>query len=415
VREEVFHSLATRINLTAEEPGKPLTMPIHGTTWRLRKALYLAHMFLGVAAAIYFSVMSCSGVSLVFKEELATWLSNSPKIHVLPRLAPLSEVVRKVETRYTGQQVSGLIYPLDPERCLLVYVLNKEGVYSPVSVNQYDASVVGPAPENEVLKFLQELHHNLLFSKTGRKINGCGGLVLFILALSGVGLFLRGVKYCVHVLRMQWQGHKAVIVWSMHQQVGVFLLLPLLTWGLSGFSFGFRQEFERAINVVFPVSSLTKKHSKKNRKNSLDPENAVPAVISTSIPTSIPTSPSPDLTNPLDRLIPLATEACPGQKVVRISTAIDGEDIAKVWLTGSNSLLKADNTEVDISASRGTVTAISRPGKRTSGDLILIWLQHLHFGNFGGIVSKLIWMVIGFAPLILSVTGLMMWWHRKFR
>jgi uncharacterized iron-regulated membrane protein len=334
---------------------------------------------------------------------------------VLPRLAPLSEVVRKVETRYTGQQVSGLIYPLDPERCLLVYVLNKEGVYSPVSVNQYDASVVGPAPENEVLKFLQELHHNLLFSKTGRKINGCGGLVLFILALSGVGLFLRGVKYCVHVLRMQWQGHKAVIVWSMHQQVGVFLLLPLLTWGLSGFSFGFRQEFERAINVVFPVSSLTKKHSKKNRKNSLDPENAVPAVISTSIPTSIPTSPSPDLTNPLDRLIPLATEACPGQKVVRISTAIDGEDIAKVWLTGSNSLLKADNTEVDISASRGTVTAISRPGKRTSGDLILIWLQHLHFGNFGGIVSKLIWMVIGFAPLILSVTGLMMWWHRKFR
>ncbi len=399
--------MATRINLQAEEAGKPLTMPVHGTAWRLRKALYLVHMFLGVAAAIYFSVMSCTGVSLVFKEELASWLNNSPTIQVLPKLAPLSEVVRNVEARYTGQQVSGLIYPLEPERCLLVYVLNKGGVYSPVSVNQYNASVIGPAPENQVLKFLQELHHNLLLNKTGRKINGCGGLILFILALSGIGLFLRGVKYCVHVLRTQWQGRRPVIVWSMHQQVGVFLLLPLLTWGLSGFSFGFRQEFERAVNVVFPVSALTKKHRKKNGKISQVPQRGVSEVPQT--------APHPDITDPIDRLIPLATEACPRQKIVRISTAIDGEDTAKVWLTDSNSLSKADDTEVDISASRGTVTAISRPGKRTSGDLILIWLQHLHFGNFGGIVSKLIWIVIGFAPLILSVTGLMMWWHRKFR
>jgi uncharacterized iron-regulated membrane protein len=388
-------------------------MPIHGTTWRLRKALYMMHMFLGVAAAIYFCVMSCTGVSLIFKEELAALLSNTPKIQVLPSLAPLSEVVRNVETMYAGQQVSGLIYPVEPERSLLVYVLNKDGGYSPVSVNQYDGSVIGPAPENQVLKFLQELHHNLLFSKTGRKINGCGGIVLFILALSGVGLFLRGVKYCVHVLRMQWQGRRPVIVWSMHQQVGVFLLPPLLIWGLSGFSFGFRQEFEKAVNVVFPVSSLTKKDRKINTKISKGAPVGVPQALPTQ-PT-LPTAPPLGTATSLDLLIPLATEACPGQKVVRISTAIDGDDTAKVWLTDSNSMIKADDTEVDISASRGTVTSISRPGKRTSGDLILIWLQRLHFGNFGGIFSRLIWMVIGFAPLILSVTGLMMWWHRKFR
>jgi uncharacterized iron-regulated membrane protein len=398
-------------------------MPIHGTAWRLRKALYLLHMFLGVVAAVYFCVMSCTGVSLVFREELAGWLNNSPKIKVMPRLAPLSEVVRNVENRYVGQQVSGLIYPLEPERCLLVYVLNKDGVYSPVSVNQYDGSVIGPALENEALKFLQELHHNLLFSKTGRKINGCGGLVLFMLALSGIGLFLRGVKYCIHVLRMQWNVRRSVVVWSMHQQVGVFLLLPLLIWGLSGFSFGFRQEFERAVNVVFPVSSLTSKQRKKNGKIA----SSAPVIVSATKLLSdlnsrqspqlphFPLSLTPDSPDSLDLLIPLATDACPGQKVVRISTAIDGEDTAKVWLTDSNSIIKADDTEVDISASRGTVVAVSRPGKRTSGDLVLIWLQHLHFGNFGGIVSKLIWMVIGFAPLLLSVTGLMMWWHRKFR
>jgi uncharacterized iron-regulated membrane protein len=402
--------LATRINLTAIEPEKALSVPKHGIGWRLRKVLYVLHMCLGVAASLYFCVMSCSGVSLVFKEELASWLSNPPNIQVLSKLAPLSEVVKSVESKYPEQQVSGLIYPLEPARSLLVYVLSKDGVYSPVSVNQYNASVIGPAPENQVLKFLQELHHNLLFSKTGRKVNGCGGLVLFVLALSGIGLFLRGIKYCFHTLKMKWQGHTSVIAWSIHQQIGFFLLPSLLIWGVSGFSFGFRQEFERAVNVVLPVSSLTKGARKKKGKTSFSEH----AGVSAAVPEVPPTS-ALDPAHSLDLLIPLATEACPGQKVVRISTAIDGDDVAKVWLTNSNSLNKADNTEVDISASRGIVTSISRPEKRASGDILLIGLQHLHFGNFGGTPIKLVWVVIGLSPLILSVTGLMMWWHKRFR
>jgi uncharacterized iron-regulated membrane protein len=51
--------------------------------------------------------------------------------------------------------------------------------------------------------------------------------------------------------------------------------------------------------------------------------------------------------------------------------------------------------------------------KRPSfGEQALSWLARLHFGRFGGLTTKLIWTVLGVAPVALVVTGLWMWWNR---
>lgn len=45
---------------------------------------------------------------------------------------------------------------------------------------------------------------------------------------------------------------------------------------------------------------------------------------------------------------------------------------------------------------------------------ILLWLTKLHFGNFyrGDWPLKVIWVVVGLAPALLFVTGVIMWWNR---
>jgi uncharacterized iron-regulated membrane protein len=48
----------------------------------------------------------------------------------------------------------------------------------------------------------------------------------------------------------------------------------------------------------------------------------------------------------------------------------------------------------------------------STGDKIVRWFSYLHFGNFGGTVSKAIWVVIGLAPAFLFATGFLMWWNR---
>jgi len=60
----------------------------------------------------------------------------------------------------------------------------------------------------------------------------------------------------------------------------------------------------------------------------------------------------------------------------------------------------------------------SRPegsGERL-GDVILLWLARLHFGRWRDYPSlKIVWAVVGLVPLLMAITGSIMWWNRKVR
>jgi uncharacterized iron-regulated membrane protein len=58
-----------------------------------------------------------------------------------------------------------------------------------------------------------------------------------------------------------------------------------------------------------------------------------------------------------------------------------------------------------------TPPRFTRP-KLSTGDKIIRWFSYLHFGNFGGWLSKAIWVVLRLAPAFLFITGLLMWWSR---
>jgi len=49
------------------------------------------------------------------------------------------------------------------------------------------------------------------------------------------------------------------------------------------------------------------------------------------------------------------------------------------------------------------------------GDEFLRWLSRLHFGRFGGWPIKALWTVLGLVPLVLFITGVVMWWNRVLR
>jgi len=48
-------------------------------------------------------------------------------------------------------------------------------------------------------------------------------------------------------------------------------------------------------------------------------------------------------------------------------------------------------------------------------DKFLAWLSQAHFGRFGGMTSRLIWTFFGILPIVLFVTGMLMWWYRVLR
>jgi uncharacterized iron-regulated membrane protein len=46
------------------------------------------------------------------------------------------------------------------------------------------------------------------------------------------------------------------------------------------------------------------------------------------------------------------------------------------------------------------------------GDEALAWLTRLHFGRFGGALTKALWALLGLVPPALFVTGAIIWWNR---
>jgi len=48
----------------------------------------------------------------------------------------------------------------------------------------------------------------------------------------------------------------------------------------------------------------------------------------------------------------------------------------------------------------------------TTGQKILRGFSFAHYGNFGGWPVKALWVILGFAPPALFVTGFLMWWNR---
>jgi uncharacterized iron-regulated membrane protein len=48
----------------------------------------------------------------------------------------------------------------------------------------------------------------------------------------------------------------------------------------------------------------------------------------------------------------------------------------------------------------------------TTGQKILRGFSYAHYGNFGGWPVRTLWVILGFAPPALFVTGMLMWWNR---
>ncbi|MEH2180217.1 PepSY-associated TM helix domain-containing protein [Nostoc sp.] len=46
------------------------------------------------------------------------------------------------------------------------------------------------------------------------------------------------------------------------------------------------------------------------------------------------------------------------------------------------------------------------------GDKIIDSFPTLHFGSFGGLPTRILYVFVGLSPLILFITGFVMWWYR---
>ena len=359
-------------------------------TGPLRRALFQVHLWTGVAIALYVVVVSVTGAALVFRihlqraahPDLLTARTDGPQ-------ADIATVLESVRDAYPRGRVSGVDAPTTVRQTHLAYVTEGDRFHT-VLIDPVTAEVLGELPERSVVRTLQDLHFDLLAGPTGRVVNGIGALCLLLLCLTGVFVWWPERGGWRRALTIDWRRPWRRVTWELHGAVGIWTLVLTAGWAVTGAYFVFPDQFRAAVNRVSPLTAAV-------RPPQSDPDGAASGVRPT-----------------WRELIDRARAAEPDAFVARVVTPVGDEAPFRVLFTDHRpTRLGARHLRtVYLDQYTGERLAAPPAGRRTLGDAVVALVGPVHFGNFGGVGVRLVWLVIGLAPAVLAVTGLVLWWTR---
>jgi uncharacterized iron-regulated membrane protein len=112
-----------------------------------------------------------------------------------------------------------------------------------------------------------------------------------------------------------------------------------------------------------------------------------------------------------DRAAAIARALVPQAQVVTIGLPGGSAPAYRVVLreAGDPHTIRGGNAVVLVASSNGNVLRQVDASTRTAGDTFLAWQNPLHTGEAFGTAGRILFSVAGLAPLLLFVTGLIMW------
>jgi len=106
-----------------------------------------------------------------------------------------------------------------------------------------------------VLSWLIDLHDNLLGGRSGRVVNGIGGLLLMLLCVTGAVVWWPGVKAWRRSLLLQRHVGWKRFNWNLHSVMGFWSVVFLFMWALTGAYLVFQERLSPVIDAAFPYNA----------------------------------------------------------------------------------------------------------------------------------------------------------------
>jgi uncharacterized iron-regulated membrane protein len=351
---------------------------------RVDRLLVLSHLVLGVALGGYFSLIGVTGSVLVFAPEISA--ASTPAVQ--PRPAgldlPLDEVIDRISAAHPGWRINRLRWFPEREDRYRVTLASRTGgeIDQVVFVDRRTGRVIGSDPR--WLRLVTELHYTLLGGKPGQKINGIGAALLGAVAVTGLLAWWRWPA------RQQWLHRvfssgvaRGRFTGDMHRLTGLAVTAMLLAISISGVYFAYPDRFRQATGWLAPPKSTVRSDLPPLDLDTM--RQRASAVLADGIATAVYPPASP--TDPLR---------------FRVKRAADS------WEFGRSEIYFDQYSGQLL----GAIDAVEAPLEQRAG---VLWMALVHYGRFGGLVTRVLWVVVGMAPSFLFVTGLMMWTTRRRR
>ncbi|MBM3763018.1 MAG: PepSY domain-containing protein [Acidobacteria bacterium] len=352
-----------------------------------RKALFQVHLWLGVGLGLYFAVVCLTGSVIVYKKEM-----ERAMIPQLIRVAPLEKrvsfqgMVDTVRAAYPKATLQNVYLYWTPGTSWSFRMQSKTEGRIQVYVDPYRGTILGEDRyRGKFLQWVYDLHVNLLMGDLGEWLNGWGGFSLAIVSLSGIVVWWPGKQYWkngfVYEFRARWKRQN----YDMHKVGGlvssVFLILPAVTGAYWSFPAVYEEWIEKLTGTPAKVASPRVEAVKEWVSLDVVLDRAIQAV-----PGGTPT---------LFRLAAKPTEVHSLHHILPWDWRTQGDHV------------------VYLHPGTGEVVRVTYHHEVPLGARIQRDIFGLHFGTFAGDVSRVSWVLVGVAPTVLFVTGVLMWWNRS--
>ncbi len=198
----------------------------------VRKIVFQIHLWVGISVVLYVLVISISGSAIVYRPELHRRVvvadAGRPRMRV-------EEIEQSARRAYPAYEVLSVAEPQRPDQPVLV-LLETGSERVARLFDPYTGADLGDPRSglDRLLRWLADLHDNLLSGLTGRIVNGIGSFLVVLLSFTGAIIWWPGIKNWRRSITVKRRTRLARFNWDLHSAVGFWCSLLMLIWGISG-------------------------------------------------------------------------------------------------------------------------------------------------------------------------------------
>lgn len=343
-----------------------------------RPAVLLIHRWAGLTLGVLVVVICLSGAIAVFRPEIDR-LACKPA-SAAPRAADLDAIAAGLHAGSPGSRVASLVLASAAgEADTWMLRSEREGSWM-VFTDPATGEELGRTRgrwSSAAAAWIARFHHDLWLPPAGGVVVGVGGLALVVFCLSGLylcwpGLFRRRL--------------------DLHRAAGLAALPVLLFVAITGAMFEFtwlRRAAHRALGGTAADAPMVL------RSRTERPQSAAAA--------------GPEIGWAAG--FAAAAAAVPDGRVARLlpPRPNDANGTWRATVDVPGSLSPNGGAIVQLDRRSAAVLELQDPRRMSAGGWLLNQHLGLHTGAWGGPLTRLLWVVVGVAPLILLITGWRMW------
>ena len=362
----------------------------HTSKVRWNKKLWAIHSWIGLYSGVIIATLSITGAAALFKDDIDRLIYKDYfQVEPLVATQPVSPIIARLAAAHGANNLVLVQPPTAPGETWLARFARVEGLdrsQLDFFIDPYRATVIGERDYGQSLAyFLRQIHVRLYEFTVGRQIVGLAGIALLLSTLTGFLIYGRFMsKQLFASIRA---GKLRVRMADWHKLVGVSTLVFNLMIAITGAWLGLQAYLQPVLigdrPGVYRASTLP-----------LEPAADVARAVDYDAVLARSHTLFPDLVPKL--IFPSRN----GARTLRITGDVPGQAYERNSF--SLTLDKADLSELHRYDIR----------KASAGEKLFFVQESMHFGDYGGLTMKFVYMFFGLTSGFLALAGFIVYLER---